>query len=567
MKKIVSFCMLLAFGLDAGAQVYDISTGVVNGSGTLITAPNNDDTWEVFDPIGNTVTPKVCAPLTGTWGSTSCSNWITTSVLGGPGYQPSSSVATGDYYFITYVDIGLDCDITSAYLNLNSIALDNNASDVYVNGYTHTPTIASNGTVTTGISINVTGELTAGVNTIIIMVSNTSGAVGLNVCGNLTVNRYTLSPALTINSIGCNGYVAATGTASTGPGTSYSWQMDECDAAGVLTFGGYSYNSGSYSGTPTNILYPAVTCGKYYKVTLTTATTCKSASASQVIFVPCPPSIDLGSNQTICYGACTDIGITSFATGSYSWTSSGGALAYTTNQIHICPPTTTTYTITATSGSTGCSTTDAVTVTVLPNDPSFYVTTGTSNPSYYTVIATPNVTNWTGLTNFGYAWFVEDMVSGSPIYTISNPNGWWTFSPPYATNFVGFDPAVFAYSGTVTSLASTTTPPLGKFIYNRTYRITRGTWSDQCGWQQFSTTLTLVKALNGEPNIYVTEDPNAPDMSYLMSTGMQQATTDKAEQFAVYPTPGKGVFTIEAGNSTTASIEVFDAQGKRVQAI
>lgn len=561
--------MLLALSLGAGAQVYDISTGVVNGSPTLITPPTDDDTWEVVDPLGNTVTPKVCNPLTGSWGTTSCSNWITTSVLGGPGYQPSSSVATGDYYFITYVDIGLDCDITSAYLNLNSIALDNNASDIYVNSYLHSPTIASNGTVTTGISINVTGELTTGVNTIIIVVSNTSGAVGLNVCGNLTVNRYTLAPALTINSVSCSGYVAATALGTTGPGTSFTWQMDECDAGGILTVGGYSYTSGPHSGTPTNHLYPAVTCGKYYLVKLTTATTCKSASTSQVVFVPCPPTVNLGADVTICYGGCTTIGLSSpLAFSSYSWTSSGGAIAATTRQINVCPLTTTTYSLTVTNALTGCSTTDNITVNVLPNDPSFSIATNTSNATYYTIAASPNATVLTGLTGFGYAWSVEELVSGSPTFIVSNPSCWWTFSPPtvIANNFNGFDHTVYPYSGTVT-LASCSTPTLGKFLYNHTYRITRGTWSNECGWQQYSTTITTVKSLSGGPSVYVTEDTRTPDMSYLMATGIQQSTADVAELFTVYPNPSNGVFTIEAGNSTTATIEVFDAQGKRVKAM
>ena len=109
-------------------------------------------------------------------------------------------------------------------------------------------------------------------------------------------------------------------------------------------------------------------------------------------------------------------------------------------------------------------------------------------------------------------------------------------------------------------------PTPGRFTTGHTYRITRGTWSNVCPWQQYSVIVYKAPGKGVDENvILVTEDHTAPDFSSLMKTSSIQ--TEAAEVLSVYPNPGSGVFTISANILKNGVIEVYDMLGSKIKHI
>jgi gliding motility-associated-like protein len=122
-------------------------------------------------------------------------------------------------------------------------------------------------------------------------------------------------------------------------------------ATGATT---YSWNNGVTQGVP---FTPAATAT--YTVTGTTSG-CTNTSNVTVTVNPIP-TVSAGSDVSICTGGSTTLTATGATT--YSWAPGG----MTTASITVSPAATTTYTVTGTS--LGCTSTDAVTVSVLANAP------------------------------------------------------------------------------------------------------------------------------------------------------------------------------------------------------
>lgn len=178
-----------------------------------------------------------------------------------------------------------------------------------------------------------------------------------------TGNGFTVSPTGTTtytvvgtDGNGCIGTDAITVTVNPLPTTNAGADQTVCQGSSVtLTATGaatYTWDNGVNNGVAFTPAVGTVT----YTVTGTSAAGC--ITTDQVVVNVNPlPTTNAGADQTVCAG--TSVTLTATGAASYSWT--GGV-----NQgVPFIPLATTTYTVTGTSAA-GCTTTDAVTVTVNP---------------------------------------------------------------------------------------------------------------------------------------------------------------------------------------------------------
>lgn len=383
-----------------------------------------------------------------------------------------------------------------------------------------------------------------------------------------------LVPSLTGATSFCIGSpLTFNGSMLQGIAANHFWEIIESDASGNPVSGGYvwsSWYSGNPSGTYTFPALPLV-CNKYYKVKLAVGNACIPwAETSHVIYLNCLPTANAGPDVTICNGGCTTIGVDPgfIKFTNYTWTSNAGIVGNSA-QITVCPTTTTTYTLTVNNTKTGCSATDVVTVFVVNNPPDFTMASNL-NPSdnFYTLFATPINMSALSIPGFGFAWFVDEIVSPTNTTVIagssvSNPSCWWS---TLTCNYNGYDGPYFTATSLNPMAGGCSSPSVGRFTAGHTYRITRGTWSNDCPWQQYSVIVYMTHAMAGSGAIAVMEDTNAPDYSGQLSlTSVANVTAENS--ISVYPNPSNGVFSVELNKAAAGTIEVFDALGNSVQRI
>ncbi|MGZ4036139.1 MAG: hypothetical protein ACXVP4_14895, partial [Bacteroidia bacterium] len=451
------------FAKAQSTQVIDLSTGVVNGTSTLIAPTNYYDTWQVEVPGSSTFVNVKCTNGSlfdgftvwpSTWAGDSHVRWVSPYIDGsGNGIGTGSA---GTFYYKTTFNLPT-CPVTGATIALNKIGADNHVTNIQVNSTNH-PISATFNPLSSPPSITLAaGELVAGANSIIITVNNESSFTGLLVYGNLTVNfgaDANLIPSITGPSAFCYGSaITFTGSSGTSSATNYYWEILESNSAGVPTGGGYQWNSWYTGAVPTTAFSfpngPTIPCGHYYKVKLAVVNACTGwAEISKVIYINCPPVANAGPDVTICKGSCATIGTTGNPTTGYTynwtffndqpWNAGSG------QTITVCPTVPLTYTLTVTNSSTGCKATDAVNVNVVDNSPNFTLSSNL-NPgdNFYTVTANPTITNTSGIAGFGYQWYLDEIVSPTNTTVISGSSAcccyWWTMS----TSFNGYDGPYF----------------------------------------------------------------------------------------------------------------------------
>lgn len=361
--------------------------------------------------------------------------------------------------------------------------------------------------------------------------------------------------------------------------SNYVWTVVECDAAGTPLATATEWwspwgtgNPGTYTIPSAASGGPTMTCGKYYKVKLAVQNACVPwAESAKIIYINCPPSFKLkGSTSKICTGDFALLNATMNAgnssTYTLNWTpiSPAGPSIYNgpLASVTVSPTVPTTYLATVTDNVTGCSSIMQWYVNVVNNDPTFSLNINTIPATYFTMALSANDPYGYNNSGFYYSLFIEELDGvGNPYYQDNGTDCWWNY--PNQETFQGY-----ASTGTGTFSQSgwgACPAPAGQFLYNHTYRITRGVWNDQCTYRQFAMIITTVKSGNGH-TVEAVEDPNAPDYGAL---SLANAVNHQGEEnaIAIYPNPSNGLYTIELADYTDASIEVYNVLGKKVKTV
>jgi hypothetical protein len=352
----------------------------------------------------------------------------------------------------------------------------------------------------------------------------------------------------------------------------YYWEIIECTSTGtpIGSLIWSSWYSGAPSGSFTIPNSSTLTCNKYYKVKLAVQnlSICFPwAETSKIIFIKCPPNTAASEDITICSGSCTTLsseeanpipGI------SYVWTSPTGIIS-NTNQVQVCPTSTTTYTLTE-SFKGGCSSSDPVTVTVVSNHATFSYSDDPTPINYYTITVTPTYPNEATLPGWGDTWTIQELDPNNLNLILSSvqsgANGtqcWWTYGGPLS--FPGYDglqssPTINCGAGPA---YSTPNPSIGHFSYGKYYRIIRTTWNSYCSWVQSSfDSYRPTRNMMISNNNIISEDKN--NLSENLFTA-----DEKDIELKIYPNPSNGIFNLQLGTITEKfHLEVFDMTGRKV---
>ncbi len=578
MKKTFFLCALLLAGISANAQlVVDMTTGKDNTTGTQIVCNNYEDSWELLTASGY-VWPIVSDGTSNVNGSqvwavpyNSCGKWINSLPTANCGlnYMPQQG---GAHEFKLTFNNNAGCGLTNARFEFDAIGVDNsiyfelnnNLVQYHVNSTLSDcmPTTDNFTTLnTSGIIVSINpAHILPGVNVLRAYVCNNNRNSGMYICGSLKADYLpdpNLIPTITGPTVFCSGSpIVVNGSSATSNVTWHFWEMIECNSSAVVTPGGYVW-SGFYSGAPSgNFSIPnsaTAPCGKYYRIKLALNNACTAWSETCVLVsLVCTPAPVITGPATLCYGQQGTYCVSGGRGSTYQW-STGSTTACTT----ITPMGNTTLTVSVTNAS-GCTGTTSFPVTLYNTNPDFTLSS-TLYSGYFTCLATPLVT--TGLPpGFGHAWMVEE-VSGPPGYSsvpntmVNNPaiGCWW----PMTCNFTG-------YNGTSTYPATCPSGnPPGQMTAGHYYRITRGTWSTNCGWQQISKVVFMCSNCRGESPVVIEEDNSAPSYEYLSQTN--PAAENQVMNFTVQPNPSNGNVTLLLDRAVeNGTVEIYSLTGEKV---
>ena len=193
----------------------------------------------------------------------------------------------------------------------------------------------------------------------------------------------TVSPAVTttytvtetITAGGCNNSNSVTVTVNPIPDAVAGTDRIICSGSntqiGASGIAGNTYSWTSipagFTSTSANPTVSPLVSTTYTLVETITATGCTNTHSVLVTVLSTFPAAVAGTNRSICTGNATQIGASTVAGSTYSWTSVPVGFTSTSANPLVNPTVTTTYTIVETITIGGCSSTNSVTVTVNPN--------------------------------------------------------------------------------------------------------------------------------------------------------------------------------------------------------
>lgn len=227
------------------------------------------------------------------------------------------------------------------------------------------------------------------------------------------------TPTITFNTVNPTICIGKSVTLTAGGASTYTW-------TGGIT------NGVAFSPTITNT----------YSVTATSVNGCTNTAVNTVSVNPTPTVSSTATSNTICNGGSTTLNGTGAST--YVWT--GGV----SNGVAFNPSTTTTYTVTGTDATTGCTNTAVRTITVNS------IPTTTVSSSGTITCATPTINlNSTAVSGASYTWTAP---GGSSIFggTANNQNAIGQGAGTYTLNVVSS--ASCPYTTTLATNINTTTP-------------------------------------------------------------------------------------------------------------
>jgi len=167
------------------------------------------------------------------------------------------------------------------------------------------------------------------------------------------------------------------------------------------------------------------------------------------------------------------------------------------------------------------------------------------NNGTFSLRGVPDDENESDIPGFGDAWYVQeiDPETMDPHYTIEDANCWQM--PDGSVNtFDGFD-GLEEYQELETELGDCSMT--GTFLPDRTYIISRATWSDTEPWNIYS-----IAVHNGEI---------MDDRSMFFA---QNASVNITQPFKVYPNPSTGMVQIETNLTEDGTLEIYDMLGNVV---
>lgn len=424
-------------GTPASATTQNVASVVWNTAGTYTvthTATNASGTGTTTQTITVLPTPTVTATASS---NTICSGLTVTLTGGGattyawmPGSLSGSPVTVTPAGTTTYTVTGTGANGCTS-TGTRTITVNPSPTVTVSAGL---PVICSGGSTTlTGGGASTynwnPGNLNGGTVTVSPTVTTTYTATGTAANGCTGTQTFTI----TVNTTPTVSTTASTTTICAGSSTTIT-------ATGATS---YTWMPGSLSGSPVTVS-PTVTTT--YTVTGTTGG-CSGTSTRVITVNPAPTLTVTPTAASICLGGTTSLAASATANHTYSWSPTAGLSAPTSATTNASPTVTTTYVITKTRTSTGCSVTGTAVVTVNPSP------TVTATPSS-TSICTGNTVTITGGGASTYAW-MPGSLSGTTItvtpastttYTVTGTGANGCTGTQTVTITVGSQPTITASS-------------------------------------------------------------------------------------------------------------------------
>ncbi|MCD6067437.1 MAG: hypothetical protein K0S33_2263 [Bacteroidetes bacterium] len=327
---------------------------------------------------GNTATPTVngAGTYTLTVSIGACTNTATV-LVNPPGSSPQLTAPTSNH--------NLDCINTTAVLTSGTSTP--NTTLAWTGPTTGTP--AGTTPAATSTTVNAAGTYT------ITVTDNTSGCTSVN---SIVVTSNTTAP--TINPVIGQGLTCTTTTvtltASSAAGNTYAWTGP---------------TAGTPAGSTPNAASTNVSTAGTYTVTVTNPTNgCTANTTGLVLSDTTPPTVTMGTNQSITCAANT---VTISGTGasqigsaiSYAWTPAGTTPTSSSTAVSAAG----TYSLTVTDAANGCTVTGTVTVSASTGLPNVTPGAGTTLTCLVNNATISGTSTTTGVT---YAW--TGPTSGTP---------------------------------------------------------------------------------------------------------------------------------------------------------
>lgn len=148
----------------------------------------------------------------------------------------------------------------------------------------------------------------------------------------------------------------------------FFWAIDNISVTGYTTKYNYNWSStpGGFNSSIQNPTGVSPTANTSYTVVTTNTYGCTSSTDPVVMVVNPVPIDNAGSDNSVCSGSSTTIGVSSNAGRTYSWSPAATLNNATLSNPTATPIVTTTYTLTETITATGCSAANEVVITANP---------------------------------------------------------------------------------------------------------------------------------------------------------------------------------------------------------
>jgi gliding motility-associated-like protein len=328
--------------INTDVVVVTVGTTPVNNAGIDQTICNGDSVLIGTPAIaGNTYS---WSPTTGLSSSTAA--------------QPFASPTVTTTYILTVTNSTSGCQgVDTVVVNVNPLPVAN---------------AGSNQIACSGDSVQIGTPAVSGVTYSWLPVTGlSSSTVAQPMASPASTTSYTLT--VTNTTTGCQNTDVVVVTVGTSPVANAGANQAICNSDSVQ-IGTPAIAGNTYSWSPATDLSSSTIAQPFASPVVTTTytlTVTSSASGCQsidsvVVTVNPLPVANAGADQLGCNGDSVVIGSPAIAGNTYSWSPATGLSSSTSAQPNASPAVTTTYTLTVTNSTTGCTNTDVVIVTVSP---------------------------------------------------------------------------------------------------------------------------------------------------------------------------------------------------------